>query len=1059
MNEHSSDRDPIEELAAEFTERCRRGEQPSIEEYASKHPSMADDIRELFPMIVQVEAAKQSDTSWSGPRPAGFAPAPERLGDFRIIRELGRGGMGIVYEAEQESLGRRVAIKVLPDRHLSSPTRRERFEREARTAAALHHTNIVQIFGVGQQDGHPYFVMQYIRGVGLDAIFARLASRTMVPRSDRIRRSRLGIGSLDLVQVARELLNSRGSPIRQTGSATPSTRESPAASAGVLAGLPEHAPDAAGGPVENHPAAASPAGQIEEYSDELAYWRSLARLFAQAADALSFAHSQGVLHRDIKPANLLLDAEGMLWVTDFGLAKTDEYRELTQTGDVIGTLCYMAPEQFEGKGDQRSDIYSLGITLYEMATLRPAFVQEGRSGLIRAILREPLFPPRRLCPSMPCDLETVILKAAARDPQHRYASAAELRDDLLRFVEDRPVQARRVSAAEKLWRWSRRNPALATTTALTLALLISIAAVSSVAYLKVRAANAVERQQRQRAEETANLAVTALDTIFDEFAPAGRSASREVTLGSSDEGALVVSVPSVLSPETAAFLKGLLRFYSGLASQESNSPSLLLKMAAAQRRVGEIYELLGQYEDAKAAYADSISQYEALRKATPGDLHIEVALARVNNQLGQVYAAQDEMPEAHARFDAARRLLQSKIEAGSDSDEASFELARACYLLSRRVGANTPVFEQPPPGGPPGSPPRVPGGLGPGEGRPPGPAPPEARLPDGERDPPPPAPPPPGEPGEGRQRLGVFGQDRDYLRQAVEILTRLSDEKPGVPEYRHLLALCLCQPSGPPREGMDKSLRGLGAAGSSPAPAMADRLPVVPGGPPSGILEKGEADSIDRAVAILEKLVAEFPLRPQYQFDLSEAYAMQDRGPDAADRLEKAAEIMRKLVDQWPHVPSYRFLLAHVHFRLSHAHLRDAKPEAALTELRRAIDLQNALTERFPAVPTYAMAAASYESAMGRLYEEQSRHEQARALLESAAGRMDLLAAAVGYKPHVRWMAIRCYDQLAHVYDSLGETRLSRDTRRKAVAFRMPPSPSGPWALPSTRPFGVRGPG
>lgn len=186
---------------------------------------------------------------------------------------------------------------------------------------------------------------------------------------------------------------------------------------------------------------------------------------------------------------------------------------------------------------------------------------------------------------------------------------------------------------------------------------------------------------------------------------------------------------------------------------------------------------------------------------------------------------------------------------------------------------------------------------------------------------------------------------------------------------------------------------------------------------------------------------------------------MQDRGPDAADRLEKAAEIMRKLVDQWPHVPSYRFLLAHVHFRLSHAHLRDAKPEAALTELRRAIDLQNALTERFPAVPTYAMAAASYESAMGRLYEEQSRHEQARALLESAAGRMDLLAAAVGYKPHVRWMAIRCYDQLAHVYDSLGETRLSRDTRRKAVAFRMPPSPSGPWALPSTRPFGVRGPG
>jgi WD40 repeat protein len=179
----------------------------------------------------------------------------------------------------------------------------------------------------------------------------------------------------------------------------------------------------------------------------------------QVADALAHAASQGVLHRDIKPSNLLLDDTGNVWVTDFGLAKAESDGDnLTQTGDVIGTMRYMAPERFNGQGDLRSDVYSLGLTLYELLALRPAFDESDRNKLVKQVMHDEPVRPRKLNPSVPRDLETVVLKAIARDPAHRYQTPAEMAEDLKRFVEDRPVRARRVSEAEKLWRWCRRNP-------------------------------------------------------------------------------------------------------------------------------------------------------------------------------------------------------------------------------------------------------------------------------------------------------------------------------------------------------------------------------------------------------------------------------------------------------------------------------------------------------------------------------------------------------------------------------------------------------------------------
>jgi len=183
------------------------------------------------------------------------------------------------------------------------------------------------------------------------------------------------------------------------------------------------------------------------------FFLSAARIALQVAEGLAYAHNEGVLHRDIKPSNLLLDLRGTVWITDFGLAKVLGSGELTAADGLVGTIRYMAPERFRGAGDPRSDLYSLGITLYELLTLRPAFAASDRAEVMREVTsREPV-PPRRIDPAIPRDLETVVLKAIAKEPDHRYASAASLADDLRRFIHHEPVSARRASPPERLWRW------------------------------------------------------------------------------------------------------------------------------------------------------------------------------------------------------------------------------------------------------------------------------------------------------------------------------------------------------------------------------------------------------------------------------------------------------------------------------------------------------------------------------------------------------------------------------------------------------------------------------
>jgi hypothetical protein len=233
------------------------------------------------------------------------------------------------------------------------------------------------------------------------------------------------------------------------------------------------------------------------------YWQSVANIGVQVAEALEYAHRQGVLHRDIKPSNLLLDTQGTVWVTDFGLAKADDQQNLTHTGDILGTLRYMPPEAFEGKSDARGEVYSLGLTLYELLAFRPAFDEKDRNRLIKQVTQAEPARLGKLNRQVPRDLETIVHKAMDRIPGQRYQTAAELAADLQRFLDDEPIRARRISAWRRAVLWARRRPAAAALLLVSgVAALALVGVVVSLAYsaqLEVAKNKAEEAQRRLEA--------------------------------------------------------------------------------------------------------------------------------------------------------------------------------------------------------------------------------------------------------------------------------------------------------------------------------------------------------------------------------------------------------------------------------------------------------------------------------------------------------------------------------------------------------------------------------
>ena len=664
----SQDRNPVEELADDFLRRQRGGERPTLEEYCRLHPELADDIREVFPVLIRMEDLRSdgADDSTGGVA-VQTATRLERLGDYRILREVGRGGMGVVYEAEQESLGRRVALKVLPDAALADAQQVLRFHREARAAARLHHTNIVPVFGVGRDDGHHYYVMQFIPGMGLDAVL------------EELRRVRRGAGSasppagrapshgtVSAAEVAEAILTGRFS-LADGADEIPGLGTTLAASSSAPLVRPAAlSPGPAGSSVISLPGAS--ADSLARSDPDRTYFRSVARIGLQVAEALEYANRQGVLHRDVKPSNLLLDPKGNVWVADFGLAKAADAEDITHSGDIVGTVRYMAPERFAGKCDARSDVYALGLTLYELLALRPAFEASDRHELMRRVISEEPERLRELVPRLPRDLETIVATAIDRDPARRYPTAAALADDLQRFLDDKPIKARRVTAAEQAWRWARRNPAVASLAAgLLLALVAGLTGVTWQWRQAVANLSAAEVANR-KAQARFDLAMEAV---------------RAFTTGASEDVMLkeraLDGLRKKLLGQSQTFYQRLRQSLEGETDRSSRSA-----LADALFDAAALYGKVDSPQSAEATCREALSLRAALVSARPDDAVAQRDLGRGHLAVADLLMSYERVAEARAELGRARQVLEPLAREHPGDGGARF-LEAVCDRLEGRT--------------------------------------------------------------------------------------------------------------------------------------------------------------------------------------------------------------------------------------------------------------------------------------------------------------------------------------------------------------------------------------
>ncbi|MGQ0636849.1 MAG: serine/threonine-protein kinase [Planctomycetaceae bacterium] len=361
-------RDPVELATSDFLDELRQGLRPSLEVYLQRYPQYATRLREMLPLVAAMESWRlRHELAETHSAQPGALPL-ERLGEYRLVREIGRGGMGVVYEAVRDSPGQRVALKLLRGRFHAASLWRKRFYGEARTAARLSHHHIIPVYQFGEQEGWCYFTMLLIEGLGLDRVISLLREPAGAVYADDITRL---FGP----------------------TATPEREATPTEAARVL---------------------------------RRDSWWQIAKIGMQVAAALRYAHRQGILHRDIKPANLLLDASGSVWVADFGMASNKNALYRRNADHLGGTLRYMAPEQFRGVVDERSDVYSLGVTLYELCTLQSAYDAADQAELLAQVRAARPRRPRTVNRRVPAELERIILKSMASDPALRFQSAGEL---------------------------------------------------------------------------------------------------------------------------------------------------------------------------------------------------------------------------------------------------------------------------------------------------------------------------------------------------------------------------------------------------------------------------------------------------------------------------------------------------------------------------------------------------------------------------------------------------------------------------------------------------------
>jgi eukaryotic-like serine/threonine-protein kinase len=937
MTEHDDNRDPVEQLAEEYTQRLRNGEQPTIEEYAKKYPQYGDEIRELFPMVASMEKLSSQEAAERQTAQSHVAVPldTDRLGDFHILREIGRGGMGVVYEAEQESLRRRVAIKLLAASETASPEQVERFTQEARAAASLHHTNIVPVFGFGQEAGRHYYVMQLIEGVGLDEVL-----RAMVRKP--------GDASADGGDSRNSLARLMTRALREGRFARKDVDETPA----------------------DEPDSDLPPGHR--------YWTSVARVGLQLADALQYAHRQGVVHRDIKPSNLLLDRQGVVWITDFGLARHEDRESLTRATDIVGTIRYMAPEQFRGPADPRSDIYSLGLTLYEMVTLTSAFESTNHAQLIHLKTEGTIRPPRTINPAIPRDLETIVLTACATDPAHRYRTAADLAADLERFLDDRPILARRATLAERFWRWSRRNPEIAGLGAAVAALLVIVAVVSTVGHIRANRLLTRVEAERTRAQANLQLAIQAFDSIIRRVSSRGVPESFELDLGID---AASVGDTAVTGAD-AELLQSLLTFFADFAQR--NSVDLRAETANAYRRIGDIRFRLGQLQEADAAYKNAFDIYRALLARTPNDPAILLVQAQVLNASGLACSRGGDWRGAIEAHVQARQMLRQMGEARAD-DATKFEMAHTLNLLAAVMGRSEIASML--------------GSLRPGTD--------EALAPLG---------------GLVRRRALLLGRAVPAATAGVS-RPRIAQAGAGCQQAeRILLALCRQQPDNVDyRTELSVTYRN-----AARIQALEGRFPQA-------------EESLGKTIDLLDRLVRDHPDQPQLVYRLADALCLTVPQSDLPSdqerqRLVEASMMCRRLTSLYPSVPEYQCLMAGTWMKLADLQCDANEPNAAASNYREAAACLSVLIDHSPDVLLYRLMCIRANVRLSELERQSGRLEAAIQAVDAAVSAYEGDTRSAQSIPVYRRLGRPLYLWQARILADLGRPVLAGQAVLKARA-------------------------
>lgn len=867
-------------VAEEVEAALKMNREIDLQEIHAEYPEFREQIDQL---VLALQALNELGQLTPEPKPmtseeTGF------LGDYKLIREIGRGGMGVVYEARQLSLDRRVALKILPMAAVFDQRQLRRFRNEAQAAANLHHSNIVPVYGIGCERGVHYYAMQYIEGQTLAQVIKSVQAGC---RPDRLRFGETPTETMSLQNCDED-------------SSSLSTQE-PEESAALVDSIPMQRLSTV-------------------YStNHSAYFRIVAELVIQVADALDYAHQEGVLHRDIKPSNLILDADGQVWITDFGLARIETDACMTASGDLVGTLGYMSPEQLSAKRgivDHRADIFSLGATMYELLTLHPVVDEADRKKLLNRIEGEDPSSLRKLDSSIPKELETIAMTALAASPADRYETAKEFANDLRKFLEDRPITARKPTIVEQAKKWLRRHRTIVG--AVAIALIVSLSA-STLILLYQRSqlqqarqeavrnlGNELEQrqiveQQRNQAERNFDLAHQAVDELLTEVAAED-----------------LLEMPR-MTPLRKSLLRKALEFYQQLIDEQQDNSQVYQEVALAYARVGDIEAELGQLHASEVAYDQAISHFgELSRRGLPCDLELAKTkgnLARTLRRLGEHRKAIQLLDEAQSRINALNTDMSVNAEAlftlsaikvnraaiklqEGDTDGAESDFRTSMALLNQLIAIDGDKADY------------------------------RDTL------------------ATAHHNLGqLFGAQSSYDEARKETSAALQIRVSLLNEFPHISRFA---------SGVATSHNSLG----------------------SFSFQEREYQAAQRhwqqALSIWKRLTEVHPSVPEYQIDLAATHHnlgvlgnSQKNFEFAIAQFEAAQEIRRQLVQSNESVPSYKREYALGATSLANAQIQSGDRDSARRNYRTAMALQQDLIDTFPAMIDYQVDLAGTLIGMG----------------------------------------------------------------------------------------------